>query len=462
MKKTYFNPGAINMHKLPVITSRRIFGASRTGQRVTSAYLKGDDDDDDGSEEKLLIQRIKKSVSKELATRASAEEVAEIVKQLEFLKPKDGSGGFPIEALRTMADPTNGVMVMLANQGLEIQNLKTSMNSLPKDMSVRAQVAAYREKNKQVIDDIKNGTQRNLPPFELDLRVAAYPMTAASVMPSGSTYISRQEVRPGIINDLRAEPTFWDFIKKGTTNAETYVWVNKLPTEGAAGFIGPGVFKPSISFSFEAEISNAKKVADSAKMPTELLEDIDGFASWVEDELRYMVMQKVNDTLMTGVASSTVPAGVQTLSVAYDPLTGVETTDPNNWDAVKAAVTQLRVSRFKGPIVTFMNPVDLANAVMTKAVGQGQLFIPPATGSTIVEDLNIPLGFIQVVAMDYYKILIYRGFRIAWGWENDDFTKNLVTAIGEMRLHQFHSANHDGFAIYDELSTIRTAITAAA
>lgn len=467
MKKTFFNPGAINAYRLPVIQSRRIFGSNRTGKGVTSAYLKGndDDDDDDDAQEKLLIKRIMKNVRADLANRAKQEDIDQIVQQLEFLKPgKDGKGGFPIETLREMADPTNGVMTKLVAQGLEIQELRTKITASDpkKDMSVRGQCEDFLTRNKAVIDRIRKGQKQSvgeLEEFELDVRAAAsYPMTSASVMPSGTAYIQRYEVQPGIIGDLRAEPTFWDFITKGSTNSPTYFWVNKRPTDGEAGWIGPGVFKPSISFSFVTETSIAKKIADSAKMPTELLEDIDGFASYVETELRYMLMQKANDTLMDNVESNTEVGGIKQVSVTYEPLTGISTTNANIWDAIKAAVTMLRVSKFRGRIVTFINPVDLANAVMTKAQNQGQLFIPPATGSTIVEDLNLPLGTINVVAMDYYKLLIYKPFRMFWGLENDDFTKNLVTAISEMRVHNFHSENHDGFSIYDTLANIITAI----
>jgi hypothetical protein len=452
---------------MPKLISRRIFG---TAPEFSGAAYKSDgdtyddDDTDDGTEQTLLIRKIKKTVSRELATRATKEEVKEVLAQLAFLKPSaDGkTPGLDIEALRTMADEKNGVMVMLTNQGVELQKLKQTMDALPKDTSIRSQCQAFITKNADAIKKIRNQEKADLPPFEIDIRAAAdSPMTPSTVMPGGKTYISRTEIAPDINELLRPEPTFWDFIKKGNTNAETYVWLNKKPTNGAAAFIGPGVFKPAISFSVEAENSNAKKIAVSEKMATELLEDIDGFVTWVETELRYQLMQKVNDTLMSGVASSTVPAGIQTLSTVYDALTGVKTTTPTFWDAIKAAVTQLRVKRFRGQIVAFVNPVDLANGVLTKAVSQGQLFVPPVTGAVIVEDLNIPLGYVQVAAMDYYKILIYKAFRMAWGWENDDFTKNLVTVIGEMRFHQYHAEIYDGFAIYDTIQNIKDAITQA-
>ncbi len=460
MKKTFFNPANYNKNVLPNIVSRRLFGSSRTGRTSDGTGIAYKTD---APEEAELLAKIEQTVRKELATRATKQEVENIVSQLGFLKKnEDGTGGFPLEALRAMADEKTGAMAMLTAQGVELQKLKNTIASQPKDMSIRSQCESYLKANADAIKNIRNQVKAELPPFELELRSASSPMTPSTVMPGGTTYINRFEIQPGINELLRPEPTFWDFIKKGSTNSETYIWLNKRPTDGAAGFIGPGVYKPAVSFTVNTELSNAKKVAVNEKMATELLEDVDGFASWVETELRYQLMQKVNDTLQgNGAGSSTVPEGLQHMSIPYDAATGVSTTNPNFWDVIKAGATMLRVTRFRGQIVAFVNPVDLANGVMTKANVQGQLFVPPVTGATIVEDLNMTLGYVQWLAVDYYKVLIYKAFRMAWGWENDDFTKNLVTVIGEMRLHQFHSQNYDGFAIYDSIENVKAAIGVA-
>ncbi|TXI13251.1 MAG: phage major capsid protein [Polynucleobacter sp.] len=419
----------------------------------------GDDDDDDDDEDarKQLLKKIKSEVSRQLENRATKEEVSKIMSSFKELETK-----LPIEAIRAMADEKEGVMAKLVAQGLEIQRLKDAAKETGADMSVRGQIKGWMDKNKESISKIRSGTKADLEPLSIQMntRALASPMTPATVMPGGKTYLTKTEVQSGIVDVMREDTVFWNFLTKGTTGAETYVWINKKPKEGSAAWLAPGVLKPGISFTINAEISNAKKIAVNEKMATELLQDLEGFSSWVEDELYRSLMEKVNETLMTATASSTVPAGVQTLSVPYG-LTGVKTTNPNNYDAIKAAVTQLKVGKFKGRIICFVNPIDYANMVMTKAQSQGQLFIPPATGADIVEDNLVPVGYFQLVAMDYYKVLIYKAYTMSYGWENDDFTKNLVTVIGEMRLHQFHSENHDGFAIYDTFENVIAAITDA-
>jgi hypothetical protein len=108
----------------------------------------------------------------------------------------------------------------------------------------------------------------------------------------------------------------------------------------------------------------------------------------------------------------------------------------------------------------FVNPVEYANMKLTKAVSQGQLFVPGSPGATIVEDNNVAVGYALVALLDCYKIDILQDMEISQGWEDDDFTKNLVTFICESRIHQRFSANHTGAFIYDTFANIKSAIIA--
>lgn len=379
--------------------------------------------------------------------------------------------GFPIEALREMADKDNGVMAILARQGLEISRLKAGISeNQPQDMTIKGQIkrwlASPNEEGGTVtvaetVRDIKLKKRSDLKPLEIELNFRVNsPMTPANTY-GGSSYLPKPEILPGLVDLIRPTYTFWNYIKKGATSSALLVWVNKKNPLGAAAFIAPGVYKPGISFTVNTQTSNAKKIAANEKVAVELLDDIDGLATWVEDELLYQVFFKASTTLMTGVLDTETPAGIQTLSVvnAFAAL-GLNTTNANIWDVCRAAVAQFRAGNFVGYNVTiFLNPIDMANAVMTKAQNQGQTFIPPATGAILVEDNNIPQGYFQAALLDLYKISVYKSFTMQWGLENDDFTKNLRTVIGEMRIHQYFSENHVGAFIYDTIDNGIAALT---
>jgi HK97 family phage major capsid protein len=306
-----------------------------------------------------------------------------------------------------------GIKEELTNVQAAVKAIKEFGLDPKRKADIREQIKSWQEANATAFKQIKAGQKADLTALDVTVKLNS-PMTPSNTY-NGSAYLPIPEFQPGATEIVRVQPTFWDFIRKGRTTSAAYVWVNRKNPEGAAGFIGPGVAKPGVSFEIATEISNAKKVAVSEKCAIELLEDIEGMATWIEQELAYQLKQKINTTLMTGVASSTVPAGIQTISVAYT-LAGVETTDPNIFDALVAIVTQLRSGNLVGSVTVFLNPVDYANMLITKAQSQGQYMnFTRDLDAVIVVDNNITQGFVQAAILDYYKVLIYKDFSIAYG-----------------------------------------------
>jgi hypothetical protein len=389
--------------------------------------------------------------------------VREATKQFERLNALDDAGVAKLKEM--LGEDEKGIRNILLKQGEAIQKLQTNINKAEEFMDIRSQVKKWQTDNKDVIAKIKGGTRADLPTFEV--RAANSPMTPANTISDTITINPANAIRNGapVIDIRRVAPTFWDYLTKGSTNLETYPWVNKkVPdSSGAAAFIGPGVAKPGVSFTFEVEKSVAKKIAVSMKLATELLDDIDGMTSYVQNELDYQLKNVLNDKLMTGTESSTVPAGIRTFSLGFTT-SGLSVTNPNNWDCARAVVAQMRAAYITGSIVIFMNPIDMANMEMDKAISNGNytgINARGITGATIVEDYNIPVGYIQAFAVDSLKTLIYKAFTMTFGWENDDFTKNLVTVIAETRLHSFHSENDAAAFVYDDLADIKSQIAAA-
>jgi len=372
--------------------------------------------------------------------------------------------GLDVESLKSLTSADKGIMKIVQAQGAEIQALKEKGSKHNEEMPLDMQIKGWTEKHKDTLNKIKDRVRVDVPTF--DVKVAT--MTTANVNTQGSAYLPT----PGFdtqLHDLRrVQATFWDYLPKGRTSNAAWVWVNKKQPTGAADFIGQGVAKPGIAFELTTEISNAKKVAVSAKSSTEILQDISGMESWIKGEMIYQFRKEVNTSLLTGVNSTTAPAGMTTIAVPFST-NGLETDNPNNFDAILAAVTQLRVNFFDSPVTVFVNPVDFANMTMTKADTSGVYMLPPFSasnglfvgGATIVADNNIASGYLLAACLDLYKVLIYKDFSIQMGFENDDFTKNLVTWIAEMRLHQYVSDNDRGAFIYDTFAHVKAFLVAS-
>ncbi len=457
MKQTYFK----HFSFAKKVTNRRFMSVAN--QFRTTAF-KGDGGEGGGDDKRTkedLLKEIQARIDTGLGTRATKAELEAIQKEM-----TDQFKDVSLESIRAMADDKTGAMALLAQQGLKIarleqEGLKSRSNE---NLSIREQIVSWRDANKAALEKIAAGEKAEVKPLEL--RVAS-PMTPATVNGGSSPYIGRTEVEAGVNPFLRLPNVFWEHVIKGRTSSPTYVWVNKTNPLGAAAFIGPGVAKPGISFELAAETSVAKKIADSAKAATELLQDIDGMETFIMTELKDQVFLKINSKLMDNVESGTEPSGIKQKSTTYT-LTTVLTSNPNYMDALRALVAQLRSGVLVGDITIFINPIDSANMDIAKALTSGVYLLPPfmtadgksVSGATIVEDSNVPVGYVQAAFMKYFRVLMYKDYTVTWGWENDDFTKNLVTAVGEVRLHQFVNSIHTGFAIYDTFANILAAITA--
>ena len=76
--------------------------------------------------------------------------------------------------------------------------------------------------------------------------------------------------------------------------------------------------------------------------------------------------------------------------------------------------------------------------------------------STAVKQGDIVLG-----DFNYLNIRDVWALTITFGWENDDFTKNLVTMIGEKRLMAYIKAQYKTAFVKDTIANVITAITKA-
>lgn len=377
---------------------------------------------------------------------------------------EDGKSTLDLEKLKTLlGDNDEGIRSILKAQGAAIAALNEKGADKDKIKSMSDQIRAWQEENKESLEKIKNGINAELKPMQI--RAAATMTLAANAIAPVPYYAANGAP---IYDLIRNKPTFWDRLRKGRTGLPAFPWINKTNKQGNAEFIGEGVLKPLASFELTPEVSNPKKVAERMKASTELLYDVDSMETMIRQELEYEVMMAANAAVLTGVASSTSPAGVTTIASAYT-LTTIKTPNPNNMDAVRAAKAQLTSLNFDRDIVAFMNPIDIANMDLSKATDSGVYMLPPFTsaentsikGVPVIEDNNIAVGNLLIGDMSKYQVLMYQDFFIAWGWENDDFSKNLITVIGEMRFHQYSSANWAGAFIYDTFANIKTALTPA-
>ena len=133
---------------------------------------------------------------------------------------------------------------------------------------------------------------------------------------------------------------------------------------------------------------------------------------------------------------------------------------PNYADAIHAAALQAQMLGLYHNAV-FINPADRALIDLTKDnTGRyiSQELFALIRYITIVDTTDIPAGKFLLMDTRRWNLRIYENLRLEYGWENDDFRKNLVTVVAEMRLHSYQDSLDAGSIVYDSFATVQAAI----
>lgn len=352
-------------------------------------------------------------------------------------------------------------------------------------LSIKSQLEAFRDANPEKWEAFKNHEQMSFgttkapeekggkPVVQAGIELKFYNTKAAATMTvgnstGGSAFVPNIEMVPGLVPIARNQPFIEQYANTSSTSSARIVWVEKTNPQGQAAMTPEGTLKPLISFEIKTNESFARKVTDKIKVSTEMLDDIDFIAGEIENELKYQVDIKVDNQLLSGDGTGANLKGITAYVGGY-VLTTVKTTGtPNDADAIRAAITQPISLNFRTNYA-FINPIDAANMDLTKNT-QGSYIIPPfqsasglvIAGVPIVETNQMPVGTLFVGDMTKFVVRNYKSFAVQYGWVNDDFELNLVTIIGERRLHCYIADNNVGAFVYDTFANIKTAITPAA
>lgn len=342
----------------------------------------------------------------------------------------------------------------LKTQGTELAAMK--MGGGRKQNDAVNQIKAFIE-NMENIERVKaHGTAS----LVLKAEAAAMLTTAASA-PIG---LFNTEVIPGIQEAPKEANAIYSRLLKGSTKSPLIKWANRVNGSGGAAFIAEGALKPLKDWTYEEGESTAKKIAVRAKVSTEMLSDFPYMRSEINKLLREDLLEVVDEKLLAG-STAVEPKGILNNAASYTT-TSLDGTivAPNYADAVRASVLQLRLLNYT-PNVLFINPSDKAAIDLTKD-NNGRYMsdeLAKVIGNIdIVETTHIDAGKFLLMDTSRWFVRNLEEFRLEYGWENDDFTKNMVSVIAEMRLHSYQNSIDAGSLVYGTFATIQAALAKAA
>ena len=259
------------------------------------------------------------------------------------------------------------------------------------------------------------------------------------------------------------------------TNLSAYPYTEAVPKDGDYSFVAEGGTKPQVDFTWATRYAQPVKAAAWVRLTEESVQDVQGIESVARDYLFKKHNLKKSRGILFGDGISPNPKGATTYGRVFSagPL-AASVVEPNFMDVVNAAITDIATTHNYEDEMPYManlvmiNPIDFFINLVSAKDKQGNPKYPTASlfnqvnigGVTIVPEESIPSGKIFVADMSKYNTTNYVSYTVKIGWVNDDFIKNQFVILGESRFHAFVKKLDEQAFIYDDISTIKTAITA--
>lgn len=275
--------------------------------------------------------------------------------------------------------------------------------------------------------------------------------------------------------NLRNDNDLMSLMTVSSSSRDVYSYTEMLPKEGNFAFVGEGEEKPQIDFSWVNRFAEPKKIAAYEILTEEAATDIVRLMSVARGYLRKKHDLFKVRSLFFALGTGTLPTGATVYGRLFSagPM-ALALTNPNFMDVVNAAITDIYTTQNYTDEMEYManlvliNPVDFFIQFQSAKDANGLSLYPQASlfntvnigGVTIKPWAAIPAGKIFVADMTKYNLINYIPFSIRIGWINEQFITNMFTMLGESRFFQFVKNLDEQAFIYDDIATIKTAITA--
>jgi HK97 family phage major capsid protein len=373
---------------------------------------------------------LSKEIQDQITSKTSKEDVSQMVADaIKGIKPS------------VTEDAFKELEERLVKQGQTIQAMKASGNA---NESFTSQLAKNLTDNAEQLKALKNDRSQGVS-FQIK---AVGTMTTAT---NTTGQIPQAERESGITRIQRRNPFMLDLVNTGSINSTTWEWVEQEGVEGEPAMTAEGAKKAQIDFDLVVNDAKVVKVTAFIKVTKEMLDDIDLMRSEIDQELTERINLLIDRQILSGDGTGQNLVGIEANATPFAAGTFADTiSEPNNGDVLKVALNQVMINEFDANTI-IMHPSDVTAMELEKA-SDGHYIMPPfrnaegtmVSGVRVVSNTGVDQD--DFLAGDFSKagIRFKEGLNIDVGYENDDFTKNLVTILAEARLVQRVKSNHYG------------------
>jgi len=374
-----------------------------------------------------------------------------------------------------LIEMTSTKETMTANKA-ELESLRKQLNDLSAEMSKPkftkgAELKSWEEEiaeqyEKHAPEMLKNAENRTpqSTPVVFSLKSSPYSQTKAvtigldttvEAVGSASQYTITENT--GIISAIRQRVlAYLNNVAVGSIAKEYALWMEEVDESGTPIFIGEGDAKTAVSVRYEERNKKAKKIAVSAKVTMELMEDLPQLISYIQTNMMKRVDTVTENQLFNGNDTGDNLAGLVPYATAFtggDMASSLNPLTVNDWDVILGVISQVKKANGVANALFVSNgKLDAMRAAKTT---DGQYIRPEgvlidaqgqitAWGIRLIGTNALPSnGSVDFVGGDLTSVNVRfrKGMSVQIGESGDDFINNLKTILVEQRLVQFVSAN---------------------
>lgn len=371
----------------------------------------------------------------ELATKFA--EATDKVKGLgEELKGRMEKGEQSLSTLKSDVDEALTKFNELKSQVDELEQ-KASRRGGAEEVDYRTigQKMTESEGLKQLIDD-----PRGVRHAKMDVKATT--ITSATTAAAGSAgALINPQIQSGVIAPNQRRLTIRDLLMPGTTNSNAITYVRETGFTNSAGIqVKEGDKKPQSDIQFDQQTVNVSTIAHFVKASKQILNDAPMLASYIDGRLMYGLKYAEELQLLNGDGLNGNLKGIIPQATAFaNPAASLTTY--TIIDQLRLAMLQTALAEYSATGIV-LNPIDWTTIELAKdnearyIIGNPQSTATPTLWSLpVVQTQAMGVGKFLTGAFDLgAQIFDAETASIEVGFENDDFTRNLVTILCEERL----------------------------
>ena len=356
----------------------------------------------------------------------------ELENAIEAKATKEDIDSLKAELVNNQVEQIKALNETLKAQGVAIKKLSEKNAN---EVGILSSTKSLLSEKREELAAIKGNSDKKLA-----IKVAGTMLGSTNV--SGGNVPVEQRL-PGLDIVPSRRVRLLDIVSRGSAESNVISWVSQANKDGAAGQTAEGAAKNQIDFDLVVNNESLKKTTAYIKISEEMLSDIAFIESEINNELMREILKAVEAQVYEGDGTGNNLNGIVTQATAFAAGSFAGTVDNANVaDVLTVAANQIRLAEHDAPSYIMLNPSDLTALKLIKTSTTDKRYVDRLVMVAGEMSLDgIPIIETTLVAQDTFligdfaKSTVYdKGMvDIKVGYENDDFTKNLVTILAEWR-----------------------------